>query len=196
MPLLTHLILPVFMLCAVSVTAQQRLPVYVDYSESVAARTVYRYSLDRDRLYASVSKVKRTLYVYERRATGTVLIAAYPICLAENYGNKQRRGDHRTPESQNGEPFHISEIVDASNWRHDFGDGRGCILAYGKWFMRLAGDIEWIDIGIHGSTGNQYSVPGRGSEGCIRLRDEDIVHFYDNYAYVGMEVYIDHDPDD
>lgn len=185
------------MLCAASsIAAQQRLPVYINYSEPVAARTVYRYSLDRDRLYVNISKTKRTLYVYERRATGSVLIAAYPVCLAENYGNKQRRGDHRTPECQFGRPFFISEIVDASSWRHDFGDGRGRILAYGQWFMRLAGDIEWTDIGIHGSTGNQYSVPGRYSEGCIRLRDEDIVHFYDNYAYVGMEVFIDHDPDD
>ena len=30
-------------------------------------------------------------------------------------------------------------------------------------------------IGIHGSTNNESSVPGRGSEGCIRLRDDDLI---------------------
>ncbi len=188
------LILSVLLLGAAATgAAQQRLHVYVDYSEPVDIRTVYRTSLDREKLFVNISKTKRTLYVYERRATGTVLIAAYPACLAVNHGNKQRRGDHRTPECQYGMPFHISEIVDASLWHHDFGDGRGRILAYGQWFMRLAGDMEWTDIGIHGSTGNHYSVPGRGSEGCIRLRDDDIIHLYDNYAFVGMEVLINAD---
>ncbi|MBR6431269.1 MAG: L,D-transpeptidase, partial [Muribaculaceae bacterium] len=45
-------------------------------------------------------------------------------------------------------------------------------------------------IGIHGSTNNESSVPGRASEGCIRLRDADIITLKENYAYVGMPVYI------
>ena len=53
-------------------------------------------------------------------------------------------------------------------------------------------------IGIHGSTNNRESLKvGRGSEGCIRLLDEDIIHLHDNYAFVGMKVTIlpeDHEP--
>ena len=189
-----RLILSAILCCgAACAMAQLRLPVYVDYSEPVTMRSVYRCYTDRSKLFANISKVNKTLYVYERRATGTVLVAAYPVCLAANYGNKQRRGDHRTPECQYGIPFYITEILDSSKWLHDFGDGRGKILAYGNWFMRLAGDFQWTDIGIHGSTSNHLSVPGRDSEGCIRLRDDDIIHFHDNYAFVGMEVFINAD---
>ena len=79
--------------------------------------------------------------------------------------------------------------MDASKWKHDFGDGRGNILSYGHWFMRLATPGS-KGIGIHGSTNNRESVPGRASEGCIRLLDEDIIDLYKNYAFVGMKVVI------
>ena len=36
-------------------------------------------------------------------------------------------------------------------------------------------------------------MPGRDSEGCIRLLDEDIIKLHDRYAYVGMRVYIKHE---
>jgi lipoprotein-anchoring transpeptidase ErfK/SrfK len=45
-------------------------------------------------------------------------------------------------------------------------------------------------IGIHGSTNNESSVPGRGSEGCIRLRDDDLIQLKEKYAFVGMRVVI------
>lgn len=156
-------------------------------------RTVYAFVCNHDNLFINISKQKRKLYVYELRCTGTVLIAAYPVCLGANSGDKQHVGDHRTPESSVGKPFTICSIEDASDWKHNFGDGRGSMLAYGRWFMRLRGNFPGSGIGIHGSTGNRYSVPGRGSEGCIRLRDEDIIHFYENYAFVGMKVYIEKD---
>ena len=154
-------------------------------------RTVYSIAYNPNKLYINISKQKRTLYVYEQRCTGTALVAAYPCCLAVNKGNKERIGDHRTPESIDGNPFFISEISNSSSWKHDFGDGRGNIPAYGRWVMRLKGDYPGTSIGIHGSTGNHFSVPGRDSEGCIRLRDEDIIHLRENYAFVGMKVYIE-----
>ena len=45
-------------------------------------------------------------------------------------------------------------------------------------------------IGIHGSTNNESSVPGRGSEGCIRLRNDDLNELKSKYAFVGMRVVI------
>ena len=78
-------------------------------------------------------------------------------------------------------------IQDASTWKHDFKDGRGNILSYGHWFLRLATPPH-KSIGIHGSTNNENSVPGRASEGCIRLRDNDIITLKEHFAYVGMRV--------
>lgn len=186
-------ILILALLLAVSYTAGAQYPFTHDNPIPVYDRTVYCYVFNTNNLYINISKPKKTLYVYEKRCTGTALIAAYPVCLGANTGDKERKGDCRTPESKNGKPFIISEIADASGWKHDFGDGRGAMPAYGDWFLRLKGDYAGSGIGIHGSTGNHYSVPGRGSEGCIRLRDEDIRHLKENYAFVGMKVYIEKD---
>ncbi|MBR5102496.1 MAG: L,D-transpeptidase, partial [Muribaculaceae bacterium] len=117
------------------------------------------------------------------------LVERFPACLSKNKGNKQRKGDMRTPESPKGKPFSISAIQNSSTWRHDFKDGRGNILAYGNWFLRLVTPGH-SGIGIHGSTNNASSVPGRASEGCIRLRDADIITLKERYAYVGMPVII------
>lgn len=135
-----------------------------------------------------VSKQNQVLSVYDRNATGdTVLVAQYPCCMGKNKGNKQRRGDMRTPESPAGKPFKITMIQDASTWKHDFKDGRGEIKAYGHWFLRLETPGH-RGIGIHGSTNNENTVPGRASEGCIRLLDKDIITLKEHFAYVGMPV--------
>ena len=137
-----------------------------------------------------ISKRDLTLRVYDRDENGdTVIVAQYPCCMGKNKGNKQKRGDMRTPESPAGKPFKITMIQDASTWRHDFKDGRGNIKAYGHWFLRLATPGH-SGIGIHGSTNNAKSVPGRASEGCIRLLDEDIILLKKHFAYVGMPVII------
>lgn len=136
-----------------------------------------------------ISKLDLTLIVYEKIGADTVAIAQYPVCLSKNKGNKEKVGDMKTPESPKGKPFSIVGIQDASKWEHDFGDGRGKILSYGHWFLRLKTPGH-NGIGIHGSTNNEESVPGRASEGCIRLRDTDIILLKENYAYVGMPVII------
>ena len=137
-----------------------------------------------------ISKLNLTLSVYDRNADGdTILVAEYPCCMGKNKGNKVKRGDMRTPESPAGKPFKITMIQDASTWRHDFKDGRGNIKAYGHWFLRLETPGH-KGIGIHGSTNNEKSVPGRASEGCIRLLDKDIITLKKHFAYVGMPVTI------
>ena len=142
---------------------------------------------DRDNLFIVISKKDETLKVYEGGAD-TTLVATFPVCLSRNKGQKEKSGDMRTPESEPGEPFTIEQIQDASDWEHDFGDGRGKILAYGHWFLRLKTPHKGI--GIHGSTNNENSVPGRASEGCIRLKDADIITLKEKYARVGMPVII------
>ena len=136
-----------------------------------------------------MSKKDFYLYVYEAQGKDTVLVARYDAAFSLKKGQKQRKGDMKTPHCTFRNPFKITHIVDASKWKHDFGDGRGSILSYGKWFMRLATPGS-KGIGIHGSTNNRSSVPGRASEGCIRLLDEDIIDLYKNFAFVGMKVVI------
>jgi len=135
-----------------------------------------------------ISKRDLTLSVYDRNVQGdTIMVAQFPCCMGKNKGNKMKRGDMRTPESPAGKPFKITMIQDASTWRHDFKDGRGNIKAYGHWFLRLETPGH-RGIGIHGSTGNEHTVPGRASEGCIRLLDKDIITLKEHFAYVGMPV--------
>lgn len=144
---------------------------------------------NKQKCFIVMSKKDYYLYVYEAQAEDTVLVARYDCCFALKKGNKERQGDMRTPHCTMKAPFSISQIVDASTWSHDFGDGRGSIKSYGDYFLRLVTPGH-KGIGIHGSTNNRESVPGRASEGCIRLKDEDIIDLRKNYAFVGMKVVI------
>ena len=144
---------------------------------------------NKQKCFIVMSKKDYYLYVYEAQAEDTVLVARYDCCFALKKGNKERQGDMRTPHCTMKTPFSISQIADASTWSHDFGDGRGSIKSYGDYFLRLVTPGH-KGIGIHGSTNNSESVPGRASEGCIRLKDEDIIDLRKNYAFVGMKVVI------
>lgn len=159
---------------------------------------IYEKSVDPKKALIVISKREYRLYVYNT-AADTTLAASFPVCYAKNPGQKHGQGDNSTPECSMKKPFTVSEIKDASSWNHDFGDGRGEIPSYGAWFHRLDLSKSFPDnedvaknrsIGIHGSTSNEPSVPGRDSEGCIRLRDADIITLHDNYIAVGTKVVV------
>ena len=151
--------------------------------------TFYSDVVNPKNCFILISKPEYRLYVCEVVESDTVKRVHYPVCVGKAMGQKQKKGDMKTPECTAENPFVITEIVDASDWHHDFGDGRGSILSYGHWFMRLK-TPGFSGIGIHGSTNNESSVPGRGSEGCIRLRDDDLIQLKEKYAFVGMRVVI------
>ncbi len=151
--------------------------------------TFYSEVVNKKNCFILISKPEYRLYVCEVMDGDTIKRVHYPVCVGKNKGQKQKKGDMKTPECTAENPFVITEIVDASNWEYDFGDDRGSILSYGHWFMRLKTPGH-SGIGIHGSTNNESSVPGRGSEGCIRLRDDDLIQLKENYAFVGMRVVI------
>lgn len=151
--------------------------------------TFYSPVVNKNNCFILISKPELRLYVCEVVGADTIRRVHYPVCVGLNKGQKQKKGDMKTPESTVENPFTITEIKDASKWTHDFGDGRGQILSYGNWFMRLKTPGH-SGIGIHGSTNNESSVPGRGSEGCIRLRNNDLDDLKANYAFVGMRVVI------
>ena len=159
----------------------------MDAQKKTSKKTTTAAKAAKKDYFIVISKKDLNLRVYTK--SDSSLVAQYPVCLSKNKGNKQRKGDMKTPESPKGKPFTISMIQDASSWRHDFHDGRGNIKAYGHWFLRLVTPGH-SGIGIHGSTNNANSVPGRASEGCIRLRDADIITLKEKYAYVGMPVVI------
>jgi len=113
-----------------------------------------------------VSKEDLTLKVFSYKGEK---IAEYAIACGKNMGNKTITGDMKTPEGV----FHVSDIQNSSGWSHDFGDGKGKITgAYGPYFIRLH-TPGFSGIGIHG-THDSNSVGTRATEGCIRLKNEDL----------------------
>ena len=150
----------------------------IDTVVTIPADTATFYSevVNKKNCFILISKPEYRLYVCEVVDGDTLKRVHYPVCVGKMKGQKEKKGDMKTPEC-------------TSKWTHDFGDGRGSILSYGHWFMRLKTPGH-SGIGIHGSTNNESSVPGRGSEGCIRLRDDDLIQLKEKYAFVGMRVVI------
>lgn len=111
-------------------------------------------------------------------------VQKYPMACGKNYGNKETKGDLKTPEGL----FHVTEIEKASSWVHDFGDGKGEIPgAYGPFFIRLEVSGQ-KGIGIHG-THKPESIGTRDTEGCIRLNNEDLLKLV-KQTHIGMAVFI------
>ncbi len=127
-----------------------------------------------------VNKSEYTLTLYK----GNEIVKQYPIAIGKNAGDKQYRGDNRTPVGN----FKVVSIENASKWSHDFRDGKGKIKgAYGPWFLRL--DAKgWKGIGIHG-THDPESMGKSVTEGCVRLSNENIQDLR-QYAYLNMPVVI------
>ncbi len=127
-----------------------------------------------------VDKPSLTLHVISDADT----LFSAPVCVGTNYGDKQHRGDRRTPEGT----FYISGIHNSRNWSHNFHNGKGAVpYAYGPWFFRLRAG-QWRTIGIHG-TCYPESIGKRESEGCVRLNNDDLVKLRE-FVYVGMKVVI------
>ena len=103
------------------------------------------------------------------------IVQSWPVALGKNAGQKRVSGDMKTPDGT----FPIDEVIDSSDWTHDFGDGRGEIEgAYGPYFISLdTSDLSggaWDGIGIHG-THDPASIGTCASEGCIRMHNSDLL---------------------
>lgn len=129
---------------------------------------------------------KETLLLFLRENDST--LAAYPVCAGQGMGQKKRPGDHKTPEGD----FKIISIEDARGYLHDFRDGKGKVKgAYGNWFFRL-NTPQSTHIGIHGTLFPE-SMGTRESDGCIRMRNEDLDSLR-RHVFKGMKVIINPDP--
>lgn len=159
--------------------------------------------------FIRIHKLSHTLELFEKGKAAP--ICTYPCAVAKNPGDKRRAGDNTTPTSWGDVvysipealpgapsekiPFVVDEILYAADWTHDFGDGQGEIAgAYGPWFISL--NTGWDEIGIHG-THDPDSIGTNASEGCIRLRNEDVAQLKDllsEYADgIGVRVVITED---
>lgn len=133
--------------------------------------------------YVVIDKAKYRLSVLENNDT----LFQCTVALGKNLGNKEKIGDMKTPEGI----FTICSIEKSSRWTHDFRDGKGIIKnAYGPYFFRLRVP-NFKSIGIHG-TCKPETIGTRDSEGCIRLRNEDIIQLK-HYVKVGMSCIIEKD---
>lgn len=131
-----------------------------------------------------VSKKKLQLYVVSAEND---TIFQCPVACGMNMGDKKCSGDKKTPEGT----FKITNMYDATSWKHDFNDGYGMrIGAYGPLFFRL-NVPQFNDIGLHGTIFPE-SIGTRSSDGCVRMHNEDIKRLYP-YCFIGMTVIIEKD---
>ena len=151
--------------------------VEVTIEEAVDSTDYENWESDR----IEIDKGSLTLKLYDKEGK---LRMKFPVGVAINYGNKRRKGDHRTSEGD----FKISVIQRSSGWTHDFRDGKGVIKgAYGPWFIRLKTPIT-NQIGIHG-THLPESIGTRCSEGCIRMNNDDLLKLREK-VFPGLKVRI------
>ena len=142
---------------------------------------------DQKKYSVYIKKSAFTLYLLDDKKT---VVKAYDCTIGKNPGQKQKRGDMKTPTGT----FYVDEICDASGWTHDFGDGKGEIKgAYGPWFISINTDEmskgAWGGIGIHG-THLPNLMRARASEGCIRLQNQNVKELK-QYVRVGTKVVIE-----
>ena len=102
-------------------------------------------------------------------------VATYGMACGKNYGTKHKRSDCRTPEGF----FAVKRVQNSTDWKYVDDDGNVSQKTgeFGPRFIRL--DIPGISsIGIHGTCA-PWSIGGRRSHGCIRLKNENIMELVD-----------------
>jgi len=85
-----------------------------------------------------IDKSSMTLKAFNKN--GVVLLEAF-VATGKGKGNKQKVGDLKTPEGV----FTISDIEDASTWKHDFKDDTLGVIqgAYGPLFIKRRYRYSW-----------------------------------------------------
>lgn len=132
--------------------------------------------------FVVVDKGRMKLIKYDRYGEPVV---TYGIACGKNYGTKHNRSDCRTPEGF----FAVKNIQNSTDWKYVDDDGNVSQKTgeFGPRFIRL--DIPGISsIGIHGTCA-PWSIGGRRSHGCIRLKNENVLELVD-LVDIGMPVIV------
>jgi lipoprotein-anchoring transpeptidase ErfK/SrfK len=92
-------------------------------------------------------------------------VRRFPIAIGSNPDGRDKEavGDCRTPEGE----FEIVSIEESGDWERDGA------RVYGPYFLRIACP-PWEGIGIHG-TDEPETIGARATQGCIRMRNEDLL---------------------
>lgn len=116
-----------------------------------------------------VDKAKMKVLVFDKYGH---IIKTFRMACAKRFGNKHVKGDSRTPEGF----FRVEGVYNSTEWLYtdDNGVTSEVIGQYGPRFIRIKTTPHRWPIGIHG-TNAPWSVGGRRSHGCIRLKNEDIM---------------------
>jgi lipoprotein-anchoring transpeptidase ErfK/SrfK len=129
-----------------------------------------------------IVKSEHKLYIMN----GSKAVETFDVSTGSNPAQKGRTGDNSTPEGK----FTIMSVQDSTRWLHDFQDGKGVVQGgYGPWYIKL-NTRRWYDIAIYGTT-DDSQIGGNNTDGCIRLRNEDLNTLH-KYAKRGMKVVISH----
>lgn len=121
------------------------------------------------------------MYVYDNNGN---IVHHFPIATGYNSGQKEKRGDSRTPVGK----FSINSYnpnADSDYFGHN--------IHYGLYTPKGENRPATTGIGIHGDAGNPYSIGTSASHGCIRCNNSDL-ETLDSYlggkSAIGKQVYI------
>lgn len=129
-----------------------------------------------------VDKGDMRVKLYDRYG---VLKKSYRCACGKNYGNKRKKGDCRTPEGF----FQAGSVKNSTDWHYTDENGKRSEKPgqYGPRFIRIV-TPGYSSTGIHG-TDAPWSVGGRRSHGCVRLKNEHILELAE-FVTKGMPIIV------
>jgi len=154
----------------------------VHYASLIAINRVRPQAL-RPGMKLKIIKADCTIVVDKRELTCTWYldgkwIKQYPCCVGPD--NKTPAGVYTIDRKCENPPW----TNPADGKRYEYGDPNNILGT--RWMAIRDGRTEGL--GIHGTTLPQ-SIPGRTSNGCVRLRNEDVEELY-GFALIGSQVII------
>lgn len=132
--------------------------------------------------FVIVDKGKMRVELYDKYGR---ILKSYRCACGKNYGNKRSKGDCRTPEGF----FRAGSVKNSENWHYTDENGKRSEKPgqYGPRFIRLI-TPGFSSVGIHG-TDAPWSIGGRRSHGCIRIKNENILELA-RFVVKGMPVIV------
>lgn len=114
-----------------------------------------------------------------------ILKKSYRCACGKNYGNKRKKGDCRTPEGF----FQAGSVKNSTDWHYTDENGKRSENPgqYGPRFIRII-TPGYSSTGIHG-TDAPWSVGGRRSHGCVRIKNENILELA-KFVTKGMPIIV------
>lgn len=129
-----------------------------------------------------VDKGKMKVELYDKFGR---LKKSYRCACGKNYGNKRSKGDCRTPEGF----FRAGSVKNSEDWHYTDENGRRSEKPgqYGPRFIRIL-TPGFSSTGIHG-TDAPWSIGGRRSHGCVRIKNENILELA-KFVAKGMPIIV------